>query len=72
MGWIEVLNDDEGLAATLGHVLREEFQRLDAAGGGADTDDGKRAAARMPVIRLGDRRFHRCGRATGPAGRKNL
>ncbi len=58
---IEVLNDDEVHASTLGHVLREELQRLDAAGGGADADDGKRAA-RMPVIRLGDRRFPRCGR----------
>ena len=43
VGRVEVLDDDEGHAASRGHVLQEELQRLETAGGGADADDGKRA-----------------------------
>ena len=60
VGGVEVLDDDEGDAASRGHVLQEELQRLEAAGGGADADDGK-CAVRVAAVHLRGCRFHRGG-----------
>jgi hypothetical protein len=38
---VEVLDDDNGHAAVFRHMPQEQLQRLQPAGGGADTDNGK-------------------------------
>ncbi len=38
---VQVLDDDKGHAALLGHVSQERLQRLQPAGGSADAHDGK-------------------------------
>ncbi len=53
VGRVQVLDDDEGHAASRGHVLQEQLQGLQAAGGGADADDGKSAARGRPVLPCG-------------------
>ena len=40
---VQVLDDDEGHAAALRHVLAKLLERLQPAGRGADADDGERA-----------------------------
>ncbi len=55
VGWVEVLDDDEGHPALLRHLPEELLERLEPAGGGADAHDGEALGPGRGWRRLGAR-----------------